>query len=176
VAKTAPKKVLNREFSAGGVVFKKDKGKVLWLVAKSAPNKKFPGEFWRLPKGWLDDELNRVYPGTLARGERKATEEELRTAALREVSEEGGVKAKILDKIGTFSYFTSTVQGRVIKFVTFYLMEWLENLPEGYGHETSEVVWLPREKVLDRLSSERERLVLKKAIEKLELGIQPGLI
>ena len=45
-----------REFSAGGVVFKKAKSKVLWLVAKSSPSKKYPGDIYRLPKGWVDDE------------------------------------------------------------------------------------------------------------------------
>ena len=167
---------IKREFSAGGVLFKKTRNKVLWLVAKSSPSEKFPGEFWRLPKGWLDDEDGRIYPGPLATGKRKASEEEIRNAALREVREEAGVEAKILDKIGTESYFTSTVQGRVIKFVTFFLMEWVKDLPEGFGPETAGINWLPHKKAKEKLSREREQGILQKAKDKLEQGIQENLI
>ena len=154
---------VKREFSAGGVVFKKERNKILWLVAKSTPNKKYPGEFWRLPKGWLDDEDGRVYPGPLAKGERKATEEEIRKSALREVGEEGGVEAETVKKIETVKYFTKTIQGPVLKFVTFYLMRWLRDLPEGYDHETDKIAWLPLEEAEEKLSREREREILRKA-------------
>lgn len=170
------KKELAREFSAGGVVFKKQGSNFLWLVAKSSPNEKFPGEFWRLPKGWLDDADGPIYPGPLATGKKKAKPEEIQAAAKREVREEGGVEAKILDKVETARYFTRTVQGPALKFVTFYLMEWVKDLPEGYGHETAEIAWLPLEEAKKKLSRERERLVLQKASDRLKSGIQENLV
>ena len=154
---------VKREFSAGGVVFKKAGNKILWLVAKSSPNKEHPGEYWRLPKGWLDDADGRIYPGPFARGERKATEGQLQESALREVREEGGVETKIVSKIKTVNYFTKTIQGPVLKFVTFYLMEWIKDLLEGYDHETDEILWLPLEDAEQKLSREREREILRKA-------------
>ncbi|MBI2335051.1 NUDIX hydrolase, partial [Candidatus Daviesbacteria bacterium] len=64
---------MKREFSAGGIVFNK-KGQV--LLTKHSQN-----HHWSFPKGLID-------PGQ--------TPQE---AAVREVKEEGGVEAKIVEKI-----------------------------------------------------------------------------
>lgn len=91
---------MKREFSAGGVVFKKqENGEILWLITKTAPNTKFFNSYWRLPKGWIDDKDNGKSPGPIASGAVKATEKELEKAALREVREEGGINAKIIRKL-----------------------------------------------------------------------------
>ena len=155
---------VNREFSAGGIVFKKEKGEILWLVTKVAilPKSSLSPNTWRLPKGWLDDE-GEMIPGPLASGKRKANEDELRAAALKEVAEEGGVEAKIVEKVGTIKFFFNSVNGRVLKFVTFYLMEWAKNLPEGFDFETSEIAWLPFEEAYKRLTYGGEKQILKKA-------------
>lgn len=163
-----PQKVL-REFSAGGVVFKKVKNETLWLVTEAAvlPNSLFSAGTWRLTKGWLDNKA-KALPGPLASGERRATEEEIQRAALREVSEEGGVEAKIIRKIETIKFSFNGFRGKVLKFVTFYLMEWTVDLPEGTDFETSEVAWLPFEEAYDRLTYRGEKEILKKAKEILE--------
>lgn len=176
------KEILKREFSSGGVVFKKVKGerqevKVLWLVAKMAilPKSLHPLNTWRLPKGWLDDAGDMI-PGPLASGEKRATEEDLQRGALREVAEEGGVEAKIVQKIGTIKFFFNSTRGKVLKFVTFYLMEWLRDLPEGHDDETSEIALLVYEEAYKRLTYPTEKQVLKKAKELLEQPKQPNLI
>jgi len=160
---------VNREFSAGGAVFKKEKGEVLWLVTKLAvlPKPLHPFGTWRLPKGWLDDAGDMI-PGPFASGGKKASEENLQEAALREVAEEGGVGAKIVSKIETSKYFMISTRGRVLKFVTFYLMEWVKDLPEGFDFETSEIAWLPFKEAYKRLTYGGEKQILKKAKEKLE--------
>lgn len=162
-------KVNLREFSAGGVVFKKEKERTLWLVTEAAvfPGSLFPKGTWRLPKGWLDN-AGKMVPGPLASGEKKASEEDLQTGALREVSEEGGVEAKIINKIGTIKFFFNSIRGKVLKFVTFYLMEWIRDLPEGTDFETSEVAWLPYQEAYKKLTYKGEKEVLKKAKEFLE--------
>jgi 8-oxo-dGTP pyrophosphatase MutT (NUDIX family) len=161
---------IKRQFSAGGVVFKLQNEKEserepLWLITKSTPSKLFPGSVWRLPKGWIDDNDKGTQPGPIARGEKKANEEELRKAAVKEVGEEGGVKVKIVGKIGTEKYFITIDNARLLKFVTFYLMEWEENLSEGFGFETQEVRWLAYDKARKRLSYSGEKRVLDKAKE-----------
>lgn len=158
---TQQKTTVLREFSSGGVVFKGDR----WLVRSTMPSLLFPEKYWTLPKGWLDDESDGI-PGRMASGIKKADENTLRETALREVREEGGVEAKIIDKIGTSTFFyTHPIRGKIMKFVTFYLMEYLHDLPEGYGNETSEVLWLPFDEAHKKLSFTREREILKKAKE-----------
>lgn len=144
------KEKVKREFSSGGVVFKRNKDGIFWLITRSAKSDLYPKQAWRLPKGWID--------------EGETTEE----AALREVAEEGGVKAKISKKIETIKYFFNAPnKGRILKFVTFYLMEWLSDSPEGFDGETSEIAWLSFEEAYKKLSFSGEKQVLKKARELL---------
>lgn len=152
-----------REFSAGGAVFKKENGQVLWLVSKNTPSDLFPNTIWRLQKGWMDDRDGGRNPGPISSGEVKAKEEDLQKGALREVREEGGVIARIIIKIGTVKYFMNSTRGRVMKFVTYYLMEYVKDAPEGFGFETSEVLWLPVDEATQKISSDTERGVLQDA-------------
>jgi 8-oxo-dGTP pyrophosphatase MutT (NUDIX family) len=159
---------MKREFSAGGIVFKKNQNpsskiQIEWLLSKSSASDLFPNSIWRLPKGWIDDFDGGKSPGPIASGERKATEEELQTAALREVREEAGVEAKIIEKLGTEIYFITIKEEKIMKFVTFYLMEWVSDLPEGFGFETSEVQWLPFDEAKKLLKSGGEKKILEKA-------------
>lgn len=155
--------LLNREFSSGGVVFRQDK----WLVTRSSKSKLYPETYWRFPKGWIDNESPEV-PGPMAGGHVRADEESLQKGALREVREEGGIEAKIIKKIGTEKYFFNAPnKGRILKFVTFYLMEFVRDLPEGYDEETSEIAWLPFEEAYKKLSFSGEKQILKKAKELL---------
>lgn len=138
------KETLKREFSSGGCVFKRDK----WLITRSAVSDLYPKQVWRLPKGWIDE------------GEK--TED----AAIREVKEEGGVEAKIIKKIETVRYFFTTPEKtKVLKFVTFYLMEFVKDIPEGFGEETAEIAWLPYNEAYQKLSYPGEKQILKKAEE-----------
>lgn len=158
------KKKKVRIFSAGGVIYKPSKNKrgLLFLITKSSPSQFIPESYWRLPKGWIDDQGD--YPGPYASGKLRASESIIKKAALREVAEEGGVKAKIKGKIGTFKWFTGRNE---IKFVTFYLMEFLKNLRQGFGKETEKVGWFSYKKARSLLKFERERIVLDKAREML---------
>lgn len=154
---------MNREFSSGGIVFKKNDGDTLWLIRRTTASTLFPETYWMLPKGWLDDAGEGI-PGPMASGEVKADEKTLEATALREVAEETGVKADIVGKIETVKYvYTHPIRGKTLKFVTFYLMEWRSDLPEGFDGETSEIAWLPFEKALKQLSFGREKEILEKA-------------
>ena len=66
--------------------------------------------------------------------------------------------------------------GRILKFVTFYLMKWQKDLPDGFDDETSETTWLPFEEAIKTTSLSAERDVLKKAKEILDSGIIDSLV
>jgi 8-oxo-dGTP pyrophosphatase MutT (NUDIX family) len=165
-----------REFSSGGVVFRKtqdskdNKLKTLWLVARANPSKEIPLNVWRLPKGWIDDKEDGKYPGPISSGEIKATDEDLRNAAVREVQEEGGVLGKVITKIGNEMFVINSKLrgGRVLKFVTFYLMEWKRDLDVGFGNETSEVVWLDYDDARKKITYSGEKKILDKAKKVLD--------
>jgi ADP-ribose pyrophosphatase YjhB (NUDIX family) len=104
------------ERSAGGLVYKIENNKVLWLLIKtissfkSEKNKKKEkdGAIYKFPKGHLHKN------------------EFLKEAALREVEEEGRVKAKIVTKLRSNDYIIWDKEQRrkIIKKVTFFLMEY----------------------------------------------------
>jgi len=167
-----------REFSSGGVVFKKNGLDYFWLVSKSSPSRDYPHSVWRLQKGWIDETVDGVLPGPISSGKIKATEEQLQLTALREVKEEGGINARIVTKIGTerFVFNSKPRNGMVFKFVTFYLMEWLSDVVGGPGFETSETKWLPYEDARKILTHSGEKKVLDKAKSVLESGVQGNLL
>ena len=160
---------MTREFAAGGVVFRNVGKETLWLITQSTPSEFYPDSFWRLPKGWLDDEDEGKKPGPQTRGVREASETEFQNAALREVEEEGGVVVEILDKIKTL-VLSLTIRGRgkVLKFITFYLMRYSGDSRDGFGFETSEIAWLSYSEARKRLSFSSEKEVLDEAVELLE--------
>jgi 8-oxo-dGTP pyrophosphatase MutT (NUDIX family) len=130
---------MKRQFSAGGVVHKDPN---LWLIRKPKENPGFKGNLgWSLPKGLIDEG------------------ESVETAALRETAEEGGVEAKIVRKLPTLKIFFTDEKGeKVMKFITYFAMEWVKDLPEGFGWETAEVKWvtLPEAEQIMEFASEKQ--------------------
>jgi len=138
---------MRREFSAGGIVFKREGRRTFWLVRKPRGNENYKGNLgWSLPKGWID------------KGEK------IVEAALREVREEGGVQAKPVKKLGTMKiFFTDKDGNRVMKFITFFVMEYVADAPEGVGWETAEVTWVLADEAMKMLVYKGERELLRKA-------------
>lgn len=152
-----------RQFSAGGVVFRKKDNQILWLLIQPARKDESQEIRWQLPKGWVDEG------------------EKMEGAALREVAEEGGVKARVINKVGSFQIFfhnsfesnppalcqngTGPAGGRekVLKTITFYLMEYLEEEESGHDKEVAKVEWLPFEEAKERLTFKSEKETLEKA-------------
>ena len=146
------------------------------MITHSTPSKHYPFDVWRLPKGWIDDDGD--MPGPIASGRLKATEGQLRDTALREVSEEGGVFAKIVQKLGSemFVFNSKLRKAKVLKFVTFYLMEWTSDIPEKMDGETSEVAWFSYEEARKKLTHPGEKKMLDKGQKILNSGTQQSLI
>ena len=115
---------MKREFSAGGVVVRRLRGG--WHLAAIRPGGK---EVWALPKGLI---------GT---GEKPAE------TAAREVTEETGIEARLVEKLGDVRYVYTWEGERIFKVVSFYLFRYLRgrlgDIPPEHAHEVDEARWLP---------------------------------
>jgi len=149
------------ERSAGGLVFRVTEGRVFWLVIKILSKKtiRTSGEtvhvtVYKFPKGHVQDV------------------EVLKQTALREVEEEGRIKSKVINKIGSNDYilWDKETRKKIIKKVTFFLMEYLGESELRYNDH--EVVldreWLSFDDALDKLAYESERKLLKIAAVRLD--------
>ncbi len=138
---------MRREFSAGGVLVRRLKGR--WMLAAIRPAGKEPG-LWALPKGLV--------------GSTEKPEE----AAQREVGEETGVEARLVTKLGDIRYVYTWAGERVFKVVSFYLFRYrrgrLGELPAEHAHEIAEVRWLPLEEAERLLAYRGEREMAEKAL------------
>ena len=141
---------MRREFSAGGVVARRLRGR--WLVAAIRPAGKAQG-VWALPKGG-------VGPG-----------EDPAAAAVREVEEETGVRSRLDRKLGDARYVFTWEGERVFKVVSFFLLRYtggrLGALQPEHRHEVAEARWLPLEEAPQLLTYKGEREIAEKALAAL---------
>ncbi|MFL5928363.1 MAG: NUDIX hydrolase [Gaiellaceae bacterium] len=147
---------MQREFSAGGVLVRRLRGR--WMMAAIRPAGKRPG-LWALPKGRID-------PG-----------ESGEVTALREVAEETGAHGRSLGKLGDVRYvFTwppKPADGeRIFKVVSFFLVLYeggrLGDLPPAFRHEVAEARWLPLDEAPELLTYGGEKDMARKASAVLE--------
>lgn len=132
------------EHSAGGVVIqrRRDGGVDVALAARRTRN----GDLaWGLPKGLVE--------------EGEAPEE----ASVREVQEETGLAAKILEPLGDISYWYVWEDERIKKKVTFFLMEAVGGDISVHDQEMEDVRWFPLEEARRKASYPSEREVLRRA-------------
>jgi 8-oxo-dGTP pyrophosphatase MutT (NUDIX family) len=141
---------MRREFSAGGVLVRRLRGR--WFVAAIRPAGK-PAGLWALPKGQID------------------SGESGEATALREVEEETGVRGRSLGKLGEARYWFNWKGERVFKVVSFFLVRYesgrLGAVGEAFRHEVAEVRWLPLEDAPRLLAYAGERQIAEKAIAAL---------
>jgi 8-oxo-dGTP diphosphatase len=139
---------MKREFSAGGVLVRRLRGR--WMFAAIRPAGKKPG-FWALPKGQIDPN------------------ERPEETAVREAAEETGAQGRVVEKLGDVRYVYSWDGERIFKVVSFYLLRYsrgrLGQLPPETAHEVDEVRWLPLEEAPRLLAYGGEREMATKAIE-----------
>ncbi len=141
---------MQREFSAGGVLVRRLRGR--FVVAAIRPAGKHEG-VWALPKG-------RIGPG-----------EDPAATAVREVEEETGVRGRLDRKLGDVRYVFTWEGERIFKVVSFYLLRYgagrLGDLPAEHRHEVAETRWLPLEDAPRLLAYKGEREMAEKALAAL---------
>ena len=135
-----------REFSAGGVVVRRVRGRHDVAVVRVR------GEILALPKGHPD-------------GDETAAE-----AAQREVREEAGLETELVEKLGDVKYWYSRGGNRVMKVVAFYLFRYRSGDVADHDHEVEEALWIPLAQAPTRLAYKGEREMAEVAISRLEEG------
>jgi len=138
---------IKRIFSAGGIVLRQaqDKSGLKVLVTQHSKHKG-----WDFPKG-----------------HREIYESEEKTA-LREVEEETGIKAEIIEKVGETRYFYHEEGERVLKTVAFYLMKYLGKGKATTAFEVSGKLWLPIDRVEEKLTFKDTKELWRKAGERIK--------
>jgi 8-oxo-dGTP pyrophosphatase MutT (NUDIX family) len=139
---------MRREFSAGGIVVRRlDRA---WRAAVIRPAGK---DLWALPKGIID-------PG-----------ERAPDTAVREVREETGVEARLVEKLGDVRYVYTWDGERVFKVVSFFLLRYssgrLGDLSPAMRIEVSDARWVPLDELPTTLAYSGERQMAALAVEKI---------
>ncbi|HEX5468485.1 MAG TPA: NUDIX domain-containing protein [Gaiellaceae bacterium] len=141
---------MRREFSAGGVIVRRIRGS--WHLAAIRPGGKT--DVWALPKGLI------------GAGESAAE------TALREVTEETGVRGRLVEKLGDVRYVYTWRGERVFKIVSFFLVRYsggrLGDIPAEFRHEVAETRWLPLEDSPRLLTYGGERDMAAKALQLID--------
>ena len=134
-----PKKAVRVERSAGGAVVElRDGQPFLAMIATRNRSR------WGLPKG-------------------AALEQETREdAAIREVLEETGLRAEIVEPLETIEYFFRAGDTLIHKYVDFFLMAYRGGDLQPQLEEVDDAVWFPLEEALERSSFASEKRMLEK--------------
>jgi 8-oxo-dGTP pyrophosphatase MutT (NUDIX family) len=136
------------EHSAGGVVVNGDE--VLVVVPKRrAAN---GGKVLALPKGHVDGD------------------ETPEQAARREVREEGGVDADLLEPLGDVRYRYKRGGHLIDKRVSFFLFAYRSGSPADHDHEIAEARWITLEEAARVAEGPGERQMVAEALSKRRSG------
>ena len=137
------------EKSAGAVIFRKEKGQILFLLLHyPALSHRAEKSYWDFPKGHIE------------KGEK------LEETVRREVKEETGLEdIKFIKGFKeTIRYFFRFQGKNILKFVTFFLVETkTKEIKISFEHNGYQ--WLDYKNALERLKFKNAKEVLKKANE-----------
>ena len=167
---------MEREFSAGGVVLRKMRGR--WFLAVIEPHMdrpKKPAKKSARTTPADSHTITALPKGAIDKGEKPEQ------TALREVQEETGLTAALIHKLADIKYVYVRNWGdhaRVFKIVSFYLLLYrsgkLDNIAPEMRVEVKKAFWIPLDEAPKTLSYKGEREVVERALvyvnEHPELG------
>ena len=102
---------------------------------------------------------------TLPKGGPQEGESPWVTAA-REVREETGVEARVVERLGDVRYRYRRGGVRVLKTVGFYLCDYVSGDTADHDHEVEEARWVPLERARNELTYPGEREMIERALSK----------
>jgi 8-oxo-dGTP pyrophosphatase MutT (NUDIX family) len=88
-------------------------------------------------------------------------------AATREVGEETGVEAELIEKLGEVRYGYERNGRRIDKRVAFFLFEYRSGDLGDHDHEIEHARWMPLEEAVNALSYEGEREMVARALSRI---------
>ena len=143
---------VKRIFSAGGIILRPvqhAQGKQAWEVLVTQHSKH---------KGW-----------DFPKGHREIYESEEQTA-LREVEEETGIKAEIIEKVGKTEYFYYEEGSKVLKTVEYFLMKYVSGETKPQDLEVLEVKWFDPAQAMELLSFKKDKDMLALCLNNTSLA------
>ena len=157
-----------REISAGGFVLRKMRGR--WFVAVIEPHMKRPKQaaksFNPRHKKTSSTAVTALPKGAIDEGEKPDQ------TALREVNEETGLHADLIEKLTDVKYVYVRNWGdraRVFKIVSFYLLLYrsgrIDKISPAMRIEVQKAYWLPLDEAPKALSYEGDREVAGLALQ-----------
>ncbi|EKE13639.1 MAG: NUDIX hydrolase [uncultured bacterium] len=143
------------QISAGGIVYKKRSrpyslvpSPFLWLICQHSLHRG-----WVFPKGFVGD---------------KDKNESNEAAALREVEEEGGIKAKIVNPKPIISHYEYQFEGVLYKKTVYYfLMEFVSGDPKNHDWEMMDAKFINADEVKKTLTYSSDKEAFAKILQGL---------
>jgi 8-oxo-dGTP pyrophosphatase MutT (NUDIX family) len=136
---------LLREFSAGGLVVRRMRGRA-YIAAVRVKD----GTVLALPKGHIE-------PG-----------ESGSDTAVREVREETGVDGRLVEKLDDIRYWYTRDGARVLKVVSFFLLAYRSGSVRDYQRaEVDGAEWIPLDEAPKRLAYRGEQQMARAALSKV---------
>src|ERR1700744_256147 len=132
------------EFSAGGVVVRGGGGITIVPVKRAGDGRRVLG----LPKGHPDGE------------------ETPEQAATREVAEETGVRAELVEELGDVEYDYERGGRRIHKVVRFFLFDYRSGDLADHDHEIEEARWMALTEAVHELTFPGEREIVSRALSR----------
>jgi 8-oxo-dGTP pyrophosphatase MutT (NUDIX family) len=91
-------------------------------------------------------------------------------AAQREVREETGVEAELVEQLGDIRYRYARGGRRVMKTVSFFLFRYRSGSLADHDHEVEEALWIPLEEAPGLLAYKGEQEMAESALSRLAEG------
>ncbi len=134
------------EFSAGGIIYKKEADKILILIAQHSQHLG-----WVFPKGLIGDKDD-------------IKDEKKEDTAVREVKEETGADAIIEAELKPITYWYMWEGTKNKKTVYYFVMKYIGGDITKHDHEMSDVKWVDLQNVDNELAYKGDKQVFNEAL------------